>query len=94
MMVMWLTGKRMLLLFTAARTRSRASFTAASGSPTTSKPGSPLEIKASAVTRLPMMPLMHMVRTLQIIFPPLFGVLVVFCDDTICQFAAKYGLHA
>ena len=51
--VMRLTGNFMPLLFTAARIRSRASFTAASGRPTMSKPGIPLEIKASAVTTLP-----------------------------------------
>ena len=42
--VIRLTGKFIPLLLTAARTRSRASFTAASGSPTISKPGMPLDI--------------------------------------------------
>ena len=41
---MRLTGKRKPLFFTAARTRSRDSFTAASGKPTTSKAGRPLVI--------------------------------------------------
>ena len=42
--VMRLTGKLSPEFFAAARTRSRASFTAASGRPTMSKPGRPLEI--------------------------------------------------
>ena len=51
--VIRLTGKLRPLLLAAARTRSRASFTAASGKPTMSNPGRPLEMKHSAVTRLP-----------------------------------------
>ena len=42
--VIRLVGKCRPLFLAAARTRSRASFTAASGRPTMSKPGSPLEI--------------------------------------------------
>ncbi len=45
-----LTGKRKPLFFIAARTRSRASLTAASGSPTMSKPGSPFDMYTSTST--------------------------------------------
>ena len=48
--VMRLTGNWTPQFFTAARTRSRASFTAASGRPTTSKAGSPPESMHSTVT--------------------------------------------
>ena len=48
--VMRLTGKEKPLFFMAALTRSRASFTAASGRPTISKPGRPLEIYTSTAT--------------------------------------------
>ena len=48
--VMRLTGNFSPQFFTAARTRSRASFTAASGRPTTSKAGSPPEITHSTDT--------------------------------------------
>ena len=48
--VIRLTGNRNPLLFAAARTRSLDSFTAASGNPTISNAGSPLEMKHSAVT--------------------------------------------
>ena len=81
-----LAGKCIPLLLAAARTRSRASLTAASGSPTMSNPGSPLEIYASAVTTLPRMPLMHMVRTLQIISYAssfFFPVYMIFLQNTI-----------
>ncbi len=44
------TGKSNPLDFTAERTRSRASFTAASGRPTTSKAGRPPDRAHSAVT--------------------------------------------
>ena len=44
MTVSLLTGKRKPLFLIAALTRSRASLTAASGRPTMSKPGSPLEM--------------------------------------------------
>ena len=44
------TGKSKPLDFTAERTRSRASFTAASGRPTTSKAGRPPDRAHSAVT--------------------------------------------
>ena len=47
---MRLTGNLAPQFFTAARTRSRASRTAASGRPTTSKAGSPPERKHSALT--------------------------------------------
>ena len=53
---MRLTGNLKPLFFMAARTRSRASLTAASGRPTMSKPGSPLEIKHSTDTGYPLMP--------------------------------------
>lgn len=65
--VMRLGGKLIPAVLMAARTRSRASFTAVSGRPTMSKPGRPLEMKHSAVTALPRRPLMPSVRTLQII---------------------------
>ena len=42
--VILLAGKRIPLVLAAARTRSLASLTAASGRPTISKAGSPLEI--------------------------------------------------
>ena len=45
-----LTGKSRPQFFTEARTRSRASFTAASGRPTRSNCGSPPERKISAET--------------------------------------------
>ena len=48
--VMRLTGNFAPQFFTAARTRSRDSFTAASGRPTTSKPGSPPDRKHSTDT--------------------------------------------
>ena len=55
--VIRLTGKRAPQFFTAARTRSRASRTAASGSPTISKAGRPPERKHSAFTSYPAIPL-------------------------------------
>ena len=48
--VMRLTGNLAPQFFTAARTRSRDSLTAASGRPTMSKAGSPPERKHSTVT--------------------------------------------
>ena len=48
--VMRLTGKRKPLFLTAACTRCLLSFTAASGSPTMSKAGRPLEMSTSTVT--------------------------------------------
>ena len=48
--VMWLTGNLAPQFFTAARARSRASFTAASGRPTTSKAGRPPESMHSTLT--------------------------------------------
>ena len=55
--VMRLTGNLNPLFLIAARTRSLASLTAASGSPTMSNAGSPLEIKHSTDTGYPLMPL-------------------------------------
>ena len=53
---MRLTGNFMPQFFTAARSLSLASFTAASGSPTISNPGRPEERKHSAVTSYPATP--------------------------------------
>ena len=57
LMVMRETGKSKPLERMAERTRSRDSFTAASGRPTTSKAGNPPERAHSAVTGYPWMPL-------------------------------------
>ena len=57
LMVMRETGKSKPLERMAERTRSRDSFTAASGRPTTSKAGSPPDRAHSAVTGYPWMPL-------------------------------------
>ena len=54
--VMRLTGYLAPQFFTAARTRSRASFTAVSGRPTMSKAGRPPERKHSTLTSYPLMP--------------------------------------
>ncbi len=54
--VMRLTGNVIPQFFTAARTRSRASRTAASGSPTMSKAGSPPDRKHSTLTSYPATP--------------------------------------
>ena len=61
--VMRLTGNLAPQFFTAARTRSRASRTAASGRPTMSKAGSPPERKHSALTSYPATPLRPRERT-------------------------------
>ena len=61
--VIRLTGNLAPQFFTAARTRSRASRTAASGRPTMSKAGSPPERKHSALTSYPAMPLRPRERT-------------------------------
>lgn len=55
-MVMRLTGKSKPQFFRAERTRSRDSFTAASGRPTSSKAGSPWERSASTSTGNASMP--------------------------------------
>ena len=55
--VIRLTGNFRPQAFTAARTRSRDSRTAASGSPTTSKAGSPPERAHSTTTPYPAIPL-------------------------------------
>ena len=55
--VIRLTGNLKPMFFIAARTRSRASLTAASRSPTISKPGRPLDIFTSTVTPYPPIPL-------------------------------------
>ena len=68
--VMRETGKRKPQFFTAERTRSRASFTAVSGRPTTSKAGRPLERSHSAVTSYPVTPWRPSERTLQNMVPP------------------------
>ncbi len=54
--VMWVSGNRKSEFFTAAFTRSRASFTAVSGSPTISKAGMPLVTSTSTVTISPLIP--------------------------------------
>lgn len=61
--VIRLTGNLAPQFFTAARTRSRASRTAASGRPTMSKAGSPPERKHSALTAYPAMPFSPRERT-------------------------------
>ena len=67
--VMRLTGYFAPQFFTAARTRSRASFTAASGSPTMSKAGRPPERKHSTLTSYPLMPLSPSERTVTTMQP-------------------------
>ena len=64
--VMRLTGNLAPQFFTAARTRSRDSFTAASGRPTTSNPGSPPDRKHSTDTSYPVMPVRPSDRTVTI----------------------------
>ena len=54
--VIRLTGNLAPQFFAAARTRSRASRTAVSGSPTMSMAGRPPERKHSALTAYPLMP--------------------------------------
>ena len=58
------------LVFAAARTRSRASRTAASGRPTTSNAGRPPERKHSALTSYPEMPFRPKERTVTTIKSP------------------------
>ena len=68
--VIRLTGNLAPQFFTAARTRSRASRTAASGRPTMSKAGSPPERKHSALTAYPAMPFSPRERTVTTIKRP------------------------
>ena len=70
--VMRLTGKRKPLFLMAARTRSRDSRTAASGRPTSSKPGRPLEMLHSTMTGQPLMPDRPTESTREVIRSPSF----------------------
>ena len=70
---MRLTGKRKPLFLMAARTRSRDSRTAASGRPTSSKPGRPLEMLHSTMTGYPLMPDRPTESTREVIRSPSFS---------------------
>ena len=73
-----LTGKAKPQFLMAARTRSRASFTAASGRPTTVKAGSPPDRSPSAETSYPVTPCSPRDRTLHTtVFPPDLFFLIV-----------------